>query len=185
MQINFRYPSRVEMPDYYKALPSGNGLPSWEPAPAAWHGGSEPWPQPRHPATAEQLETWADNSQQNPNFHPVAAFAGRRLVGASATISFEVTVPGLRQLPMAGVTATGVLATHRRRGLLRGMMQTMFDAAIERDEPVSMLSASEGSIYGRFGFSPATYRTRWEIERTGQNFSQQRSQPGQSNSLVL
>ena len=28
-----------------------------------------------------------------------------------------------------------------------------------------MLSASEGSIYGRFGFSPATYRTRWELAR--------------------
>lgn len=28
-----------------------------------------------------------------------------------------------------------------------------------------MLSASEGSIYGHFGFSPATKRVRWEIER--------------------
>lgn len=166
MQINVRPPSRAEMSNYYKALPSGNGLPSWEAAPAAWHGGSEPWPQPRQPATAEQLEAWADSSEKNQNFHPVAAFADGRLVGASAMLSFEVTVPGSLQLPMAGVTGTGVLATHRRRGLLRKMMQTMFDAAIERGEPISMLSASEGSIYGRFGFSPATYRTRWELERS-------------------
>lgn len=66
---------------------------------------------------------------------------------------------------MAGVTSTGVIATHRRRGCLRRMMQAMFDAALERGEPLAMLSASEGSIYGRFGFSPATYRTRWELAR--------------------
>jgi predicted acetyltransferase len=46
------------------------------------------------------------------------------------------------------------------------MMQAMFDEALERGEPVAGLSASEGSIYGRFGFSPATLRTRWEIERS-------------------
>jgi predicted acetyltransferase len=66
---------------------------------------------------------------------------------------------------MAGVTGTGVIATHRRRGYLRRMMQEMFDAALERGEPLAMLSASEGAIYGNFGFSPATYRTRWELSR--------------------
>jgi predicted acetyltransferase len=80
-------------------------------------------------------------------------------------ISFEITVPGLRQVAAGGVTATGVIATHRRRGLLRRMMQHLFDDALSRGEPLAMLSASEGSIYGRFGFSPATLRTRWEIER--------------------
>lgn len=67
---------------------------------------------------------------------------------------------------MAGVTGTGVIATFRRRGLLRRMMQAMFDAALQRGVPLAMLSASEGSIYGRFGFSPATFRTRWEIRRS-------------------
>lgn len=89
-----------------------------------------------------------------------------QLVGATAMLSLELTVPGLRTVPMGGVTSTGVIATHRRRGLLRQMMQAMFDQALERGEVVAGLSASEGSIYGRFGFSPATTRTRWEIERT-------------------
>lgn len=166
METAIRPPTRSEMPSYYQALPMGNGLPSWEPAPAAWHGGSEPWPQPRPPATPEQMTRWADSAEESDTFHPMAAFVGGKLAGASATISFEVTVPGYRQVPMAGVTATGVLATHRRQGLLRGMMHSMFDGALERGEPISMLSASEGSIYGRYGFSPATYRTRWEIERS-------------------
>ncbi|MGW0583890.1 GNAT family N-acetyltransferase, partial [Streptomyces sp. NPDC002920] len=58
-----------------------------------------------------------------------------------------------------------MIATHRRRGYLRQMMQAMFEAALDRGEPLAMLSASEGSIYGRFGFSPATYRVRWELDR--------------------
>lgn len=153
------------MPSYYRTLPAANGLPSWEPANAAWYGGNEPWPPARVPATAEQLNEWADEDSKDLAFHPLGAFADGVCVGGSGAISFEVTVPGGSTMQMAGVTATGVLATHRRRGYLRQMMQGMFDAALERGEPLSMLSASEGSIYGRFGFSPATYRTRWEIAR--------------------
>ncbi|GAA0935152.1 GNAT family N-acetyltransferase [Nonomuraea longicatena] len=153
------------MSAYYRALPFASGLPQWEPADAAWHGGPEPWPPPRAPATVEQREAWAAADTANPFFHPIAAFADGACVGASATISFDVTVPGGGKVKMAGVTATGVIATHRRRGCLRRMMQAMFDAALARGEPLAMLSASEGGIYGRFGFSPATYRTRWELNR--------------------
>lgn len=153
------------MPSYYRALPFANGLPSWEPANAAWHGGTEPWPPPRRPASREQLAVWAEADAQDATFHPMAAFVDGKCIGASATISFQVTVPGGGRMAMAGVTGTGVIATHRRRGHLRRMMQAMFDAALERGEPLTMLSASEGSIYGRFGFSPATYRTRLEIAR--------------------
>lgn len=165
MVTEVRSPRHDEMAAYYRALPYASGLPSWEPADAAWHGGSEPWSPPRTPASAEQLEKWAAADIKDQAFHPIAAFVDGRCVGASATISFEVTVPGGRTGRMAGVTATGVIATYRRRGYLRQMMQAMFEAALQRGEPLAMLSASEGSIYGRFGFSPATYRTRWELAR--------------------
>lgn len=165
MVTEVRSPRRDEMAAYYLALPFANGLPNWEPADAAWHGGPEPWPPQRTPASAEQLEKLAAAEIQDELFHPIATFVDGRCVGASATLSFEVTVPGGGTVRMAGVTATGVIATHRRRGCLRQMMQGMFDAALERGEPLAMLSASEGSIYGRFGFSPATYRTRWEPAR--------------------
>jgi predicted acetyltransferase len=164
--IEIRVPERAEMGGYYRALPFATGLPQWEPAPSAWHGGPEPWPPPRTPAAAEQLEEWAEADLADGGFHPVAAIVDGKVVGASAMLSFEVTVPGGRLVPMGGVTGTGVIATHRRRGLLRLMMQAMFDAALERGEPLATLSASEGSIYGRFGFSPATYSARWEIRRS-------------------
>lgn len=164
MPTQVRPITRDEAIDYLKALPFANGLPMWEPYPAAWHGGAGAWPRPRPPAGPDRLRSLVDEVMAD-GFHPVAAIVDDRIVGASAMISFELTVPGLRQVAAGGVTATGVLATHRRRGLLRRMMQDMFDRALERGEPLAMLSASEGSIYGRFGFSPATLRTRWEIER--------------------
>ncbi len=164
MSIEVRAIRRDEAVPYLKVLPFANGLPMWEPFPAAWHGGPEAWPAPRPPASGELLESWASEVTAE-HFHPVAAIDDDKIVGGSAMISFEITVPGPRHAAAGGVTATGVTATHRRRGLLRRMMQHMFDHALQRGEPLAMLSASEGSIYGRFGFSPATLRTRWEIER--------------------
>ncbi|MFD4257212.1 GNAT family N-acetyltransferase [Streptomyces sp. NPDC058534] len=165
MVTQVRPPRPDEMSAYYRVLPFANGLPSWEPENAAWHGGSEPWPPQRPPANTQRLEQLAEADINDASFHPVATFVDGMCVGASATISFAVTAPGGGTVRMAGVTATGVIATHRRRGYLRRMMQAMFDAALDRREPLAMLSASEGSIYGRFGFSPATYRTRWELAR--------------------
>jgi predicted acetyltransferase len=170
MSTEIRNVKPDEMADYLMVLPYANGLPHWEPFPAAWHGGPEAWPQPGAPASAAQLAAWADELVLARHFHPQAAFADGRVVGGSAMISFEVTVPGSRPVPLGGVTSTGVAATHRRQGLLRRMMQAMFDEARDRGEPLAGLSASEGSIYGRYGYGPATRRTRWEIERAQARF---------------
>ncbi|MFD4143043.1 GNAT family N-acetyltransferase [Streptomyces sp. NPDC058572] len=93
-----------------------------------------------------------------------AAFVDGRLVGTSQMLSLEVTVPGTGPVPMGGLTAVGVLPTHRRRGLLRDMMRALVDDCHERGEALATLSAAEGSIYGRYGFGPATYQTRWELD---------------------
>jgi predicted acetyltransferase len=178
MSTEIRNVKPDEMADYLKVLPYANGLPHWEPFPAAWHGGPEAWPQPSAPASPAQLAAWAGELLPASHFHPQAAFVDGRVVGGSAMISFEVTVPGSRQVPLGGVTSTAVVATHRRRGLLRRMMQAMFDEACERGEPLAGLSASEGSIYGRYGYGPATRRTRWEIERTQARFLSPRTPGG-------
>jgi len=81
-----------------------------------------------------------------------AAFDGDDLVGTSRNYSFELTVPGGASIPAAGVSAVAVLPTHRRRGILRAMMAALLDDSAERSEQVSMLTASEGGIYRRFGF---------------------------------
>ncbi|HSF87520.1 MAG TPA: GNAT family N-acetyltransferase [Acidimicrobiia bacterium] len=82
----------------------------------------------------------------------VGAFDGDEIVGTLGEFDFAITVPGGAQLTMAGTTIVTVRATHRRRGILRDMMQLHLDAAHGRGDPLAGLWASETAIYGRFGF---------------------------------
>ncbi len=50
-----------------------------------------------------------------------AAFEDGQIVGGAGAFPFELSVPG-GSLPCAGVTVVGVHPTHRRRGVLRSMM---------------------------------------------------------------
>ena len=89
---------------------------------------------------------------------------GDRVVATAGSYPFAVTVPGGAQLPMAGVCCVSVHPTHRRRGLLRRMMEAQLDDVAARGEPLAGLTASEASIYDRFGYGTATFTTRWELE---------------------
>lgn len=84
-----------------------------------------------------------------------AAFDGETIVGTAATVDFGVVVPGGAVVPMAGLTAVMVRPTHRRRGLLRQLMQHHLADAAARARPLSGLWSSEASIYGRFGYGVA------------------------------
>ena len=57
-----------------------------------------------------------------------------------------------------------VLATHRRRGILRRIMAYQLDDVARRGEPVAILNASESSIYTRFGYGLATFFQSWQID---------------------
>lgn len=86
----------------------------------------------------------------------LAVFDRGRAVAVTAARSFELTLPGLGLVPVAGITGMAVLPTHHRRGLLRRMMRFQVEDAERRGDPVAALTASEAGIYGRFGFGPAT-----------------------------
>jgi predicted acetyltransferase len=93
-----------------------------------------------------------------------AAWEGGRAVGGLGAFLFQLAVPGGR-VPAAGVTIAGVLPTHRRRGVLRAMMQALLDAAHVRGEPIAYLWATEGTIYGRFGFGLASLTAEIDLAR--------------------
>lgn len=93
----------------------------------------------------------------------LALTADGRPVGTAATHSFELTLPGETLVPAAGVTAVGVLPTHRRRGVLSAMMRHQLAETRARGEFLSVLLASEAPIYGRFGYGPATYTARLTV----------------------
>jgi uncharacterized protein YcaQ/predicted acetyltransferase len=93
-----------------------------------------------------------------------AAFDERRVVGTLRTWGTELTVPGGACVRAAAVSAVTVLPTHRRRGLLTGMVGSEHAASRERGEPLSLLYASEYPIYGRFGYGAAVRQATWVLD---------------------
>ncbi len=86
-----------------------------------------------------------------------------QIVGHTTVRTRDLTVPGAI-VPAAHVTGVGVAPTHRRRGLLRSMMQRQLgEIAAAGNEPIAVLWASETSIYPRFGYGPAAARLHLEI----------------------
>lgn len=92
------------------------------------------------------------------------AFEGARCVGTVRSSGKVLTVPGGNTVPAAGVTNVAVVATHRRRGLLRRMMARELGGSVERGEPASILIAAEYGIYGRFGYGHATTAVTFEVD---------------------
>jgi predicted acetyltransferase len=71
-----------------------------------------------------------------------------------------------RTLETQLVTAVTVRTSHRRRGLLRRMMSE--DLALAKHDGLAMaaLTASEGSIYGRFGYGVASFERTVTVDTT-------------------
>jgi predicted acetyltransferase len=89
-----------------------------------------------------------------------------KAVGTATAHSFELTLPGEVVVAAAGITGVGVLPTHRRQGVLTAMMRFQLAELRERGEFLSVLLSTEGDIYGRFGYGPATYTRRMTVQRS-------------------
>ena len=87
-----------------------------------------------------------------------------RLVATAASFDFRMAVPG-RVAPVAGVTWVGVLPTYRRRGLLGGLMARQLTDLHEAGTAVAALWASEGAIYGRYGYGAAAWNLTVALRR--------------------
>jgi len=93
-----------------------------------------------------------------------AVFDEGRIVAGAGAYGFELTLPA-GPAQCAGVTVVGVLPSHRRRGLLRRMMELQLTDVRERGEPIAALWASEETIYGRFGYGMASLCLNLDIRR--------------------
>lgn len=71
---------------------------------------------------------------------------------------------GRAMLPLHMITDVTVSPAHRRQGLLRRLMTQDLQHAVDEGRPVAALTVSEGSIYGRFGFAPATWDAEIELD---------------------
>ncbi|MEU3723923.1 GNAT family N-acetyltransferase [Streptomyces sp. NPDC031705] len=96
----------------------------------------------------------------------LGAYDGDALVGFMAAHAFRLSVPGGADLPAPGLTFVSVAPTHRRRGVLTGLMDEQLRRARAGGSPLVVLWASEAAIYGRFGYGPATQGATIEIDST-------------------
>lgn len=91
-------------------------------------------------------------------------------VATFATFVKDMNIGYGRQLPTHLITSVTVRPTHRRRGLLRSLMSADLERAKADGFHVAALTASEASIYGRFGFGVAVWESAIELD-TSQGFS--------------
>src|SRR5439155_24330957 len=87
------------------------------------------------------------------------------LIGTARFIDEELTVPGGKRLPLAAVTGVGVRSDRTRRGVLTDLMRTQLEDLAARGVPLAALHASEGAIYGRFGYGVATVAQSYTVDR--------------------
>jgi predicted acetyltransferase len=111
-------------------------------------------------ADPDEIERERTLAEPDRNF---AAFDGPDIVGTAGAFTMPMTIPG-QQIVVGYPTLVGVLPTHRRRGIAAGLMRALLDDARERGELLSVLYASEGGIYGRFGFGLGTIGLSFRID---------------------
>ncbi|GLJ79464.1 GNAT family N-acetyltransferase [Microbacterium imperiale] len=90
-------------------------------------------------------------------------------VGTIASWPSELTVPG-GTVPAGAISAVTVAQTHRRRGIARALLEGEVRTIAAAGMPLAMLTVTESTLYGRYGFASAadaaiididTRRVRW------------------------
>ncbi|MGW0522635.1 GNAT family N-acetyltransferase [Crossiella sp. NPDC003009] len=115
--------------------------------------------EPDDPAREAQLRMWDPARFRG-------AFDGAELIGGGGIWPRRMTLPGTGAHSFAGVTMVAVAPGQRRRGALTGVMRSLLhDLHAEGGDPFAALWASEGGIYGRYGYGIAVERLEIEIDK--------------------
>ncbi|WP_378736917.1 GNAT family N-acetyltransferase [Nocardia brasiliensis] len=113
-----------------------------------------------------------------PVANAIVAVDGARVVGHVQSRTMTVTVPGERTVDACGISAVGVAPTHRRRGILRAMYTEQHRRTEAAVLPLTIFTASEGTIYGRFGYGPTVRENSVTIDRRFAEFLPSAPDPG-------
>jgi predicted acetyltransferase len=109
---------------------------------------------------------WWDNDLSR----RLAGVVDGTIAGTAGAFATELTVPGGAPVPLCAVTGVTVLPTHRRRGILRQMMQQQLADAVDREEVAAMLIAAEWPIYGRYGYGMAIEAAQTTLDARAARF---------------
>lgn len=84
-------------------------------------------------------------------------------VGTIASWPSELTVPG-GTIPAGAVSAVTVAQTHRRRGIARALLEGEVRTIAAAGLPLAMLTVTESTLYGRYGFASAASAATLDID---------------------
>lgn len=108
----------------------------------------------------------------------IVALDGERIVGATKAARMTLTVPGERTVEACGIAGVVVAPTHRRRGILRAMYTEQHRRTEAEGVPLTIFTASQGTIYGRFGYGPTIRENAVRIDRRFAEFRPTAPDPG-------
>lgn len=89
------------------------------------------------------------------------------VAGPVATIASwigELTLPGETAVGSCAISAVTVSPTHRRRGVARALLEGELRTAAAQGLPAAMLTVSESTLYGRYGFGVAAESADLKID---------------------
>jgi predicted acetyltransferase len=130
------------------------------------------------PAKADEMReldrkiayAFADNAvpKEEPEPNPLqpeqtlCGFDGDSMIATSGAYEFKMRFNG-RTVPADGVTVVSCDPGYRRRGIVRQLMEGLLQRSRERDVPISILWASMGAIYQRFGYGLSTTQVGYDV----------------------
>ncbi len=107
----------------------------------------------------------------------LCGFDGNRMVATSGAYAFKMRFNG-RAVAADGVTIVATDPGYRRRGIVRRLITGLLERAKSNGVPVSILWASMGAIYQRFGYGLATNFVSYDIEPRYVQFQYGEPAPG-------
>jgi predicted acetyltransferase len=125
----------------------------------------------------------ADTALAVPGVVHLGAFDAGRLVGGTGTEPVELTVPGPVAVPAGKIGLTGLLPTHRHRGIASALMRRQLHDLYQQGMPLAVGTAAESSVPGRQGFAVAT-RAMAVAVATGQKPDRRPSEPPGTVDLI-
>lgn len=109
-------------------------------------------------------DQWQHTAVAYEHSHTFGVF-DTELIGTTLSWDTSMRVPDGAVLPHAAVSGVGVRSDRTRRGVLTELMRAQLSDCAERGVVTANLHASEGGIYGRFGYGPATFATQGVVHR--------------------
>ncbi len=140
------------------------------------------------PADREAFEAWIEADHRGFHHarpraagieHEVRVMSERRVHGVYDTTAADpaipvatvsswptgLSVPGGRSVDGWAVSSVTVSPTHRRRGIARALMEGELANARNAGAAIAMLTVTEATIYGRYGYAPAASSATVEVDR--------------------